>query len=265
VYRLTEATVRRALDAGRTAAELHALFRTRSRTPVPQALTYLIDDVARRHGRLRVGTASAYLRCDDEALLTEVLADRATEPLRLRRIAPTVLVSRAAVARVLEVLRRAGYAPVAESADGTVVLSRPDARRAPDRPTLTRSPVEPPTPTDAQLAELVRAIRAGDRAVREARRVTVATPRAGDIPGVTTAATLGLLRQAARDGLAVLLGYVNAQGTASQRIVDPVSVSGGYLHGWDHRREEMRTFALHRITGVALVDGDGDEADLPPG
>jgi Helicase conserved C-terminal domain/WYL domain len=267
VYRLTEATVRRALDAGRTAAELHELFRTRSRTPVPQALRYLVDDVARRHGRLRVGAASAYLRCDDEALLAQVLADRAVEPLRLRRIAPTVVASGAAVARVLEVLRRAGYAPVAESAEGTVVLSRSDARRAPDRPVLRRGPAEPPAPTEAQLAELVRAVRAGDRALRESRRVTVATPRLGEVPGVTTAATLGLLRQAARDGLAVLLGYVNAQGAASQRIVDPVSISGGYLHGWDHRREEMRTFALHRITGVALVNGDGDRdgGEPPPG
>ena len=56
VYRVTEATVRRALDAGRSAAELHELFRSRSRTPVPQALTYLVDDVARRHGALRAGS-----------------------------------------------------------------------------------------------------------------------------------------------------------------------------------------------------------------
>jgi len=262
VYRLTEATVRRALDAGRTAAELHELFRTRSRTPVPQALAYLVDDVARRHGALRVGTASAYLRCDDEALLAQVLADRAVQPLRLRRIAPTVVASRAGVQRVLEVLRRAGYAPVAESPEGSVVLSRPDARRAPDRPPLLRGPLEPPVPTEAQLAEVVRAVRAGDRAVRESRRVTVAAVGVEGVPGVTTAATLGLLRHAARDGLPVLLGYVNAQGAASQRIVEPVSISGGYLHGWDHRREEMRTFALHRITEVALVP---DEEDGEPG
>src|SRR5690606_7472797 len=57
VYRVTEASVRRALDTGRTADDLHELFRTRSATPVPQGLTYLIDDVARRHGRLRGGAA----------------------------------------------------------------------------------------------------------------------------------------------------------------------------------------------------------------
>jgi predicted DNA-binding transcriptional regulator YafY len=71
---------------------------------------------------------------------------------------------------------------------------------------------------------------------------------------VTTAATLGVLGQAVRDGLAVWLGYVNAQGTASHRIVEPVSVGGGFLRGFDHQRDEMRTFALHRITSVALLD-----------
>lgn len=252
VYRVTEATVRRALDAGRSASELHELFRTRSRTPVPQALTYLVDDVARRHGALRVGAAAAYLRCDDAALLAAVVADRRVESLRLRRIAPTVVVSRSGVERVLEVLRDAGYPPVAESADGAVLIVRPDARRAAARPALPRTS-EPPGVTDAQLIELVRAIRAGDRAAQKS-----AAALAIDVPGVTTATTLGVLREAARANQAVLLGYVNAQGTASQRIVEPVSVNGGYLHGYDHQRDEMRTFALHRITAVSVLPEDAD-------
>jgi hypothetical protein len=252
VYRVTEATVRRALDAGRTAAELHTLFRDRSRTPVPQALTYLVDDVARRHGALRVGAAAAYLRCDDETLLAAVVADRRVESLWLRRIAPTVVVSRAGVDRALEVLREAGYAPVGESAEGAVLLTRPDARRAPARPALPRAS-EPPTVSDAQLGELVRAVRAGDRAAQRS-----AAAVAADVPGVTTATTLGMLRDAARANRSVLLGYVNAQGSASQRIVEPVSVNGGYLHGYDHQRDEMRTFALHRITAVSLLPEDAD-------
>lgn len=258
VYRVTEATVRRALDAGRAASDLHELFRTRSRTPVPQALTYLIDDVARRHGALRVGAASSYLRCDDEALLTGVVADRRVDSLRLRRIAPTVVVSRSAVDRMLDVLREAGYAPVAESAEGTVVLTRPDARRAASRPAPPR-PTEPPTVSDTQLTELVRALRAGDQAAVRSARMPAAVE---GIPGVTTATTLGMLRDAARENRAVLLGYVNAQGSASQRIVEPVSVNGGFLHGYDHKRDEMRTFALHRITSVSPL-ADDEDTELP--
>ena len=39
VYRITADGVRQALDAGYSAADLHGLFKRRSRTPVPQALT----------------------------------------------------------------------------------------------------------------------------------------------------------------------------------------------------------------------------------
>ncbi|MCE0534542.1 helicase-associated domain-containing protein, partial [Kineosporia rhizophila] len=70
VFRFTTASVRRALDAGRTGEDLTRWLTEHSRTPVPQPLEYLIGDSARRYGRLRVGVASAYLRADDEALLT---------------------------------------------------------------------------------------------------------------------------------------------------------------------------------------------------
>ncbi|NBH06775.1 helicase-associated domain-containing protein, partial [Amycolatopsis sp. SID8362] len=92
VYRITEGSVRRALDTGRTADELHALFKAKSATPVPQGLSYLVDDVARRHGRLRGGVAASFLRCDDEALLAEVLAHPIAAEHDLRLIAPTVVV-----------------------------------------------------------------------------------------------------------------------------------------------------------------------------
>ncbi len=116
---------------GAVRADLHALLAARSRTPVPQPLSYLIDDVARRHGRIRIGLAGSYVRCDDDGLLSEVLADRRVESLRLRRLAPSVLVSPLAPERVAERLREVGYAPAAESPDGALLLRRPDAGRAP--------------------------------------------------------------------------------------------------------------------------------------
>ncbi|WP_199842519.1 helicase-associated domain-containing protein, partial [Streptomyces scabiei] len=90
VYRFTPGSVRRALDAGRSASDLHDFLTAHSRTPVPQPLAYLIDDVARRHGQLRIGAASAYVRCDDDATLSEILADKRSQGLGLRRLAPTV-------------------------------------------------------------------------------------------------------------------------------------------------------------------------------
>ena len=248
VFRISETTVRRALDAGRSAGDLHALFATRSRTPVPQALTYLVDDVARRHGRMRVGLASSYLRCDDEALVAEVLAAKRVAPLRLRRLAPTVLVSRQPMEVVLEQLRAAGYAPAAEAPDGALLVARPDVRRAALRPRPHRY-VESPLSSE-QAALSVTALRAGDLASRAARRAPVTTTRS------TTADTLAFLQQAARERRQVWLGYVDAQGRSTSRVVEPRSIGGGFITAWDHLRAEDRTFALHRVTGVADV-GEG--------
>uniref|UniRef100_UPI0034DDE82F helicase-associated domain-containing protein n=1 Tax=Streptomyces flavofungini TaxID=68200 RepID=UPI0034DDE82F len=122
VYRFTPGSVRRALDAGQSASDLHAFLAAHSRTPVPQPLAYLIDDVARRHGHLRIGAASAYVRCDDEALLDEILADKRSHSLRLRRLGPTVLAAQADPGTLLEGLRGMGFAPAAESPEGDVLI-----------------------------------------------------------------------------------------------------------------------------------------------
>lgn len=50
------------------------------------------------------------------------------------------------------------------------------------------------------------------------------------------------------------IGYINAEGLASQRVIDPVKVEGGFVTAFDHHSDELRTFALHRITGVAELE-----------
>jgi hypothetical protein len=250
VYRVTETSVRRGLDAGRSAAELTALFVEHSRTPVPQALRYLIDDVARRHGILRAGVAAGYLRCDDEALLARVVADRSAGVLGLRRIAPTVAVSTAPVARVLDVLRDAGHAPSAESADGAVLTLEADRPRAPSRPTPRLARARSAGESPAHLAELIRRMRAGDQLTQLVRWVR---PPVQPVPGVTTAATLGLLRSAIRGEETVWLGYVDSHGTASQHTIEPISMAGGVLRGHDVATGRLESFALHHVTAVRVL------------
>jgi hypothetical protein len=263
VYRFTESSVRRALDAGRSAADLHDLLTTHSRTPVPQPLSYLVDDVARRHGRIRVGAASAYLRCDDDAVLTELLGDRRAAGLGLRRLAPSVLVAQAPADVLLERLREMGYAPAAEAPDGALLLRRPDARRTGPRQRPPRLVAEPPAPTPTLVTAAVRAIRAGDRAATATRRPLAGVPGdtdtaagewRGRLPRLTTGETLLRLRAAANNGVPLWIGYVDNHGSASDRVVDPIAVEGGYLTAYDHRLDRVHTFAVHRITGVAAVD-----------
>ncbi|HWC80813.1 MAG TPA: helicase-associated domain-containing protein [Pseudonocardiaceae bacterium] len=254
VYRVSEASVRRALDAGRTATELHELFRTRSRTPVPQGLDYLIDDVARRHGRLRGGAAGSFLRCDDEALLAEVLANAEAARLELRRIATTVLVSPLPLIEVMDGLRAAGFTPAAEGPDGQVLDLRPSGRRVTARPRPDRRAVLPPAPSDTQLSAAVRQLRVGDRAGATRRGGGVsASPNSGMSD---TGAVLAALQGAIRERRNVWVGFVDSHGTASHRFVAPLGVGGGVLEGLDQGLGEVRRFPLHRITSVEVVSGD---------
>ncbi|MFH8433608.1 helicase C-terminal domain-containing protein [Streptomyces sp. NPDC018007] len=262
VYRFTPGSVRRALDAGQTASDLHAFLAAHSRTPVPQPLSYLIDDVARRHGHLRIGAASAYVRCDDEAVLNEILADRRSTGLRLRRLAPTVLASQADPGPLLEALRDMGYAPAAESADGDVLITRAGARRTPPRTPPVPVPEGPPAPDDTLLGAAVRAIRAGDTAATVIRKDTSEDPSSptpsGSLPRTTSAETLATVQAAAMTGSTVWIGYVNADGAASQRVIAPVRVEGGFVTAYDHTADEVRTYPLHRITGVVELAEDGE-------
>jgi predicted DNA-binding transcriptional regulator YafY len=104
----------------------------------------------------------------------------------------------------------------------------------------------PSPPADPLLDAAVRAIRGGDRQQLGAALRT----------GRPTADVLAMLVQAAGAGEALWIGYVDAEGRATQRVVEPVAVEGGYLNAYDHLRGAVRSFAVHRITGVSPLDDD---------
>jgi hypothetical protein len=249
VYRFSASSIQRALDAGRTAAELHEILARHSATPVPQPLSYLVDDVARKHGRLRAGTATAYLRCDDPSTLDALMADRRVGHLGLRRIASTVVVSRRPVRVLVDELRALGYTPVPETPDGALMVSEARAGRTTESPARAAAPGRR-EPDPDMVAAAVRALRARDRA-RASRPVGFDIQR-----GRRTGAAdiVEVLRDAVAGGYSVWVGYVDEQGGARDRIVDPIRIDGGWLTAYDHTADDTRAFALHRIVGVAPVD-----------
>ncbi len=250
VYRFSASSVRRAMDAGRGATDLTELLERHSTTPVPQPLRYLIADVGRTHGRLRAGTAASYLRCDEPAILDELVNDRRAADLALVRLAPTVVASPNTRPVLLERLDHLGYAPVPEATDGSVQLSRTGPRRT-SGATPPAGLTEPAPPGPELRTAAVRAVRAGDEAATTARR-PVAAPE-GDPPAAPSAATMSALTSAAREGTRVWIGYLDTDGRASSRIVEPATVEGGYLTAYDATRAAVQRFAVHRITGVAEI------------
>jgi predicted DNA-binding transcriptional regulator YafY len=65
--------------------------------------------------------------------------------------------------------------------------------------------------------------------------------------------TVAVLTDTAANAQTVWIGYVDNNGGASERLVDPLRVQGGWLTAYDHVRDAVRTFAVHRITGVAPI------------
>jgi Helicase conserved C-terminal domain len=240
VYRVSEPSIRHALDIGKTADALHSLFDKHSKTPVPQGLTYLIDDVARRHGQLRIGMAASFVRCEDPTLLAQAVASAKAQALGLRVLAPTVAISQAPISEVLAALQDAGFAPAAEDSTGTIVDIRTRGARvpAPQR----RRPHRPiPRPSGESLGAVVAVLR------------KVTTAPFGSVR-VDPAVAMSLLQRAARRQDTVVIGYVDAAGVATQRVVSPITVAGGQLVAFDSASSRAREFAIHRITSVVSAD-----------
>ncbi|MGA7136012.1 MAG: helicase-associated domain-containing protein [Mycobacterium sp.] len=245
VYRVSEQSIRHALDIGKTADALHSLFGRHSKTPVPQGLTYLIDDVARRHGQLRIGMAASFVRCEDPTLLAQALAG--AQHLGLRALAPTVAISHAPISEVLAALQDAGFAPAAEDATGTIVDIRARGARVP-APQRHRPHRPMAHPSNETLSAVVAVLR------------KVTTAPFGSVR-IDPAVAMSLLQRAAQQQDTVLIHYVDAAGVATQRVVSPIAVAGGQLVAFDSASSRAREFAIHRITSVVRADDDAEQSD----
>jgi hypothetical protein len=177
--------------------------------------------------------------------------------LALRQIAPTVVITSAPVPRVLDVLREAGYAPAAEAPDGEVVSLTGEAPRSPSRQPI-RTVRARSGGTPSQLGEIVTRIRSGD-ALTELSRTVPAI--AQQIPGVTSAATMGVLREAIRDARRIMLGCAEPDGTTTRHTILPISMGGGFVRGQETGVSGLRSFPLHRITAVHLLPAGTEEDD----
>jgi len=243
VYRFTEGSIRRALDHGKTGDSIRDFLKKTSKTPMPQPLEYLINDVAKRHGRLRVGQANSYIRCEDEGLIAQITHDKNLEDLRLRKLAPQVLIAEVEINELVTRLREASYLPAVENGTG-ILISAPAIRRAKSRPRPPRVIVENSAPTEKIITAAVRALRAGEKA-------TSHKPR--EVPRTTANETLDLLNQFIDEQATITIGYADSNGGVSNRLIDPLSISLGTLVARDHATGEVAQFRIPRITGVATA------------
>lgn len=241
VYRITADSLGRALLAGLLADEILGTLQNHSDVPVPQSVTYLINDIAARHGRVRVGRASAYLSADDPAALAAVIAALGSST-QVHRVNATVLVTEGDPAALLAAARAAGYPALA--ADGTTSGGT--------------QPAPPPQPPAV--------VAAGVPAARIAAAADVLLAGGAPLPGVLerdvpdvqrmhSAQVQAVLARASARGQRVWVRYADNAGSTSTRLVTVVTLGGGALEGVDLGRGQLHKFALSRIAGV-IVDSE---------
>ncbi|SDU80160.1 Helicase conserved C-terminal domain-containing protein [Microlunatus sagamiharensis] len=229
VFRFSADSVRRAFDAGWTTEQSLEWLRAHATTPVPQPLEYLLGDVARRHGAVRVGPALSFVTSEDDAQLSVLLRHPQAAALGLRRLGAGVVIAAAEPDELLEALREVGLSPVAEDVHG----------RGLPAPPVPRAPAVRLAPTSAapRTTDVASAIVAADQ-----RAATAST----------AAAALDDLRAATRDGLPVRVTWVKDDGRSTSRDLAPLDLSAGLVRAVDRTNAEIVTIALSRIAAVEL-------------
>lgn len=255
VFRFSESSIRRGLDHGRTGEEISKFLTKTSKTPMPQPLEYLIADVAKKHGKLRVGNTASFIRCEDSALITQILGDKRLDVLGLRKIAPEVLICGHDATEAMNVLRSCGYLPAAEDSRG-LLLSGPRIQRAQTKARPPRIIGEYERPDEIQIEGALRALRTGEKSSRKQSTMrNIATEALGSLPRSTANETLELLSDYLQNQptKSLSIGYADNNGLVSHRIIDPLKLSAGSLVARDHATGEVQTFRIARITGVAAL------------
>ncbi|MGO1569584.1 MAG: helicase-associated domain-containing protein, partial [Brachybacterium sp.] len=224
--RFTAAAVRRALGDGRDAEALLILLEEVSRSPVPQALTYLLRDEQRRHGRVQVSRATTVLTAEAEVLDLLQVAPEA-KPLDLHRLAPTVAVTLSDPGFALQVARQAGLSPQAVGADGRPVpeeLTHSLRGRSaePDLVTIDGPDLRVPA---AEAVARLRAADEGEADLSVTDRLLDAIARSEEIP----------------------LGIVDGRGGVVVKQALPLSLEGGRLRAREAGRDEEFTVLVHRV------------------
>jgi len=214
-----------------------------SRGPLPQGLEYLVRDAARRHDTLRAGPATAYLRSDDEALLTRVVADPSLAQCGLVRLAPTVVVAAVPPVQLAEDLAAAGLPARTETPDGHLVDLTPP-RRAQPRPPWSHAPA----PTD------VRVVVARLRADHSSTPDTPAPPDDAPVPADAPwdpLDTVLVLREAVDQHTEAWVDLVDDAGGTTRHRLRPLFLDDARLRALDEAREVEITVAVGRIVSAS--------------
>jgi hypothetical protein len=224
-YRISTASLYRAMATGETEATIREFLTQISLTGIPQPLSYLITEAASRYGLVRVGAVEggrSYVRSTDDTLLRTLLVDHGIAALGLTRAGDRLL-SRFDRDLVFWSLAEARYPVAAEDAERDVILlTRKHATRA----------VAASTDSTAALIERLRLGSSSDSDETDkawlSRQIDVAI----------------------KGKLALTVTIRMPDGTDVDYQLEPASVGGGRMRARDRKSDIERTLPLSSIVSV---------------
>ncbi|MFH5232657.1 helicase-associated domain-containing protein [Antrihabitans spumae] len=246
MWRFTPDSIRSAFDAGATSLELLDGLRAIAESTLPQALEYMITDVARTHGSMRVVELGSAVIADDPTLLLELVGNRKLSKLELSQLAPTVVASRADAATTLAQLRAAGYSPIMDENARTVQLSST---------TEVDATIDPP-PTDLLV------IPNADPA-RHAAHLVATTAESLGTEGHRFEYYNSLRGRGTNNAITSLAtGHVACIEVGDRvHVVHSARLHDGVVTAWSVTTDRYEDFPISKIT-VSEVDPDEDEFDF---
>jgi len=250
-YRVSSASLNRAMAAGETAETITVFLTSIALTGIPQPLVYLIAETAARYGLVRVsafgdnnpidagganaarpvgavGSPRASIHSADAGLLEAMLVDHSLSSLTLRRASADHLTSRFDSATVFWSLSDARYPVAAEDAAGAIVVL--------ERWRTAKPPAAPGPDAAANIVARLRLL--GD-----------------DVPEETGRAWLERQLDVAIKAKALIVVTVTMnESTTVDYLVQPTSLAGGRLRALDRKSDIERTLPVSHISGVRSAD-----------
>jgi hypothetical protein len=228
-FRLTPLSISFALERGHALEEISQSLVELSDKPLPQPVDYLLKDVFRRFGRIKVvvdeSGGGSYVKLSDATLALELANDLRHRIISLRQIDAKTLYSKYAADVVYFTLRDYGHLAVRANQDDSIIS--PERLNSQSESAIAVDPIK----------NLVSRLREADSdsAVGEGEMM------------------LRQLQLAIKNKVSISVTYVGKDGTEHRFVLEPVAISNGRLRSKDKKADIERTLPLSNIVKLDLV------------
>ncbi len=228
-FRISALSLSYALETGLAVDQIQSTLVELSGKALPQPVEYLLADVARRFGRLRVvadeSGVSSFIEVHEPALAIELANDLRLRSLGLRQIEQLRLFTKFSTDVAYYTLRENGHLAVRVTAKGKIV--------SPEKIAFGAQAVSPVNPIEVTLAKL----RAADSS-------------AGSSDDDTK---LRQVQLAIKNKANIRVVYVGRDGGEYEFVLEPIGLANGRLRGRDRKADIERTLPLANITKLELT------------